>query len=148
MERFFTKSAAMLFPIREVNGKTEILLQQRKGWAAGKWDAAVGGHVDANEPMTACVQREAKEEIDIEISKDDIIFVNIQHNISKDSIYYDGHFFIKGFKGTPRICEPDKIGDLRWFDIDNLPDNMIDRRLQAIIDFKNGVTYTEFGWDK
>ncbi|MDR2413759.1 MAG: NUDIX domain-containing protein [Odoribacteraceae bacterium] len=46
----------------------EILLQKRgkrKALLPGKWDAAVGGHVSAGEPVEAALKRESLEELGI-----------------------------------------------------------------------------------
>lgn len=48
------------------NSEGEIYLQKRPEWKKiqpGKWDTAVGGHVDAGENITAALRREVEEEI-------------------------------------------------------------------------------------
>ena len=108
-ERFKTNSAVQLFLIREKNGKTEILLQKRKNcWAEGMWDSSASGHVEQGEPMTASLHREALEEIGIEINRDNIAFINMQHSNLEGLSYYNGYFFVKDFSGVPTIHEHDK----------------------------------------
>lgn len=147
-ERYKTKSAAILYLLRENNGKTEVLLQKRIGhYGNGKWDGAASGHVDKDESMTTSLIREAQEEIGVGINKCDILFTNITHCRFADSVYYNGHFFVKKYTGTPSICEPEKCSALEWFNIDSLPENTLKDRKQAIKDYLNNVTFTEFGWD-
>ena len=149
MKRYKVNSAIQLFLVKEDEQQTKLLLQKRTGgWASGMWDSSASGHVDENEPMTYSLQREAKEEIGVDIANKDVSFVNMQHSNLEGEIYYNGYFFAKTWKGEPRVCEKDLCTELQWFDIEELPENIIPNRLQAISDYKNGVTFTEFGWDK
>ena len=51
------------------NSKGELFLQQRPLWKdiqPGKWDTAVGGHIDLGEHVELALRREAKEELGLE----------------------------------------------------------------------------------
>ena len=51
------------------NSRGELYLQKRPEWKdiqPGKWDTAVGGHVDLGESVEQALQREAREELGIE----------------------------------------------------------------------------------
>ncbi len=67
-------------------GETELLWQQRSEKLSdfpGKWDVSAGGHVNLGETFADAAVREAREEIGIEISVDDLILVAFRrsHNI-------------------------------------------------------------------
>ncbi len=50
------------------NSRGELYLQKRPGWKdiqPGKWDTAVGGHVDLGESVEQALEREAREELGI-----------------------------------------------------------------------------------
>ncbi len=50
------------------NSRGELYLQKRPEWKdiqPGKWDTAVGGHVDLGESVEQALQREAREELGI-----------------------------------------------------------------------------------
>ena len=51
------------------NSQGELYLQKRPDWKdiqPGKWDTAVGGHVDYGEDIPSALQREVREELGIE----------------------------------------------------------------------------------
>lgn len=51
------------------NRRGELYLQRRPDWKdiqPGRWDTAVGGHVDFGEPVEAALRREAREELGLE----------------------------------------------------------------------------------
>ena len=58
------------------NGKGELYLQKRPEWKTiqpGKWDTAVGGHVDFGEDIRTALFREAREELGIDASQATLI---------------------------------------------------------------------------
>ena len=51
------------------NSQGDLYLQQRPDWKdiqPGKWDTAVGGHIDLGESVEIALKREAREELGIE----------------------------------------------------------------------------------
>ena len=44
--------------------------------------------------------------------------------------------------------EPHKCDDLSWFDLNDLPENVIPYIKQAIQNILNKEIYSEFGWKK
>lgn len=148
-DRFKNYSAVMLMLMRKNNdGKEDILLQKRKntGYMDGYWDFSASGHVEENEPMKKSMIREAFEELGVEIKYDDLDFVTLIHK-NKGAIYYNGYFKSEKWINEPKINEPEKCEEIKWFCIDNLPENLIDDRKEAIYNYKNKVSYSEFGWD-
>ena len=143
-ERFKTPSSVGLLLIRENNGKEEILLQKRKntGYMDGYYDVGASGHVEANETMKMALIREAKEEIGIDIEMKDVSFATMIHDISKN-VYYNGYFKVTKWKGEPIIGEKDKIEEIKWFNINKLPDNIIENRKKAIDNYKANIQYSE-----
>ncbi len=150
-ERYRTLSAVMLMLIREKNGVEEILLQKRKntGYMDGYWDYSASGHVENMESMKMAMKREAKEELLIDIDIKDLEFVSLVHKINgKDTIYYNGYFKTTKWKNEPKIGEPEKNEEIKWFDIHHLPENLVDDRKEAIYNYIHKIPYSEFGWDE
>jgi 8-oxo-dGTP diphosphatase len=74
------------------------------------------------------------------------------HRKSDDTLSGTGErvdFFvrIKAWKGEPFNAEPEKCDELRWYDLDVLPENTIPYVRKAIQNFLDGHPYDEFGWD-
>jgi len=145
VERYKTPSAVYLMLIKG----DDILLQKRAGkkWGSGWYDVSASGHVEKNESMRTAICRETKEEINVEISPEDLEFVCLMHNHFENINYYNGYFKPKKWKGTSKINEPDKCSDLIWVNIDNLPSNILPDRKLAIENYKNNIKYSEFGWN-
>ena len=93
-EKFKSLSAVLLFLTRKSGNNEEILFQKRKntGYFDGYYDLAATGHVDANEAMKCAMCREAKEELGIEISEEDLEFVCMIHKNTDGRTYYNGYF--------------------------------------------------------
>jgi 8-oxo-dGTP pyrophosphatase MutT (NUDIX family) len=125
----------------------EILLHRRKntGYQDGKWDMAASGHVDEGETAKMAVVRECAEELGIEMKIADLSFVHLSHRVSNSGgkTYYDIYFAVENYDGIPKIMEPNKCSELRWFNINDLPNEMIDIRKAVLDDYRNNIQYSE-----
>lgn len=142
-ERYKCIVAVFLILTRENKGKTEVLLQERynTGYMDGKYDTACSGHLEPNESLSMALVREAKEEINLDIDEEDLEFVSLIHPYKEG--YLNVFFTTKKYSGTPRIMEPDKCSNLQWFDIDNLPNNTIERIRNVIENMKQRILYDD-----
>jgi 8-oxo-dGTP diphosphatase len=128
----------------------QILLHKRKntGYADDQW-AYFGGGVDGNETIRQAAIREAKEEAGIIIQEEDIDVVHVKHAKHKAKSTYPEEYLIfyleaTIWNGTPQIMEPEKCDEIKWFDLDNLPENLLSKHILALI--KDGKIYSEQGW--
>ncbi len=134
-----------VFIILEKDGKVFLTRRQNTGWEDGKY-SLTGGHLDGEETAKQAAIREAKEELGVTIDPNDVQFVNVSHLITNsERIHFT--FIAKSWEGEPRNNEPEKADDGQWFDIDNLPENIMEVSKQTINWYKNNIVYTEFGWD-
>jgi len=125
----------------------KILLLRRfnTGYEDGNY-SVVAGHLDGNETFIQAMVREAKEEADINIKPEDLKVVHVMHRKVPNEERIDFFIMSNKWRGEPKIMEPHKCDDLRWFELDNLPDNIIPYVKQAIDCFLNNILYSEFGW--
>ena len=143
------KALSAIFPIiLKTNEKnTKILLHRRKntGYQDGKWDIAGSGHVDENETAKIAVLRECKEELGIDVKIDDLSFAHLSHrvSISGGRTYYDIYFVVNDYEGLPTIMEKDKCSELKWFELSDLPKDIIDIRKEAIENYLKNIPYSE-----
>jgi len=142
-KRYETKVAVFLVLTRTIEGKKEVLLQRRcnTGYMDGKYDMACSGHLEAGESLAMAVVREAKEEIGIEIEPHNLEPVAIIHPYKEN--YINVFFTAKKYNGIPKIMEKEKCDDLNWFEINNLPDNTIERIRNVLKNMKNGIIYDD-----
>lgn len=128
----------------------KILLQKRfnTGYEDGKY-SMVAGHVDEGETFTEAIIREAEEEAGIILKPENLKASHVMHRDSgseENNERVDVFFTAEKWGGEVENKEPHKCDDLSWFDLNNLPDNVIPYIEQAIDCIKNKVFYSEHGW--
>lgn len=141
-ERYKSKLVVDILLERENQNKREILLSLRKNTKSydGMYDLP-GGHVEQGEDLVDAMIREAKEEIGITIKREDLEIIHIYHVFQKDVL----KFVFKTKKYSDEIinAEPEICGELKWVDIDNIPENTIDGIKKEILNIKNNIFYDE-----
>lgn len=97
-----------------------LLCKRMKAPEAGHWNI-VGGKVDHMEPAELAARREAEEETGLSIGPirylgitEQLIEADRQHWISLLYVTDDT-------SGDPQLTEPDKLSEIGWFDLDDLP---------------------------
>ena len=143
-ERFKMPVAAYLI----VKNGDNLLLSLREG--TGYMDGYYGlvsGHVEEGEPVRYACVREAKEEANIELKMKDIKPACVMHRITPQTEYMDVFFVVENYDGKVENMEPNKCGELKYYDINNLPKNTIDYIKVGIHNSLNGVFYCEYGFD-
>lgn len=125
------------------NDKKEILLQKRKntGYMDGMYDSCCSGHVDEQETLKDALIREAKEEIGIDIDKEEIQLLSIIDAVEEN--YINFFFSIKKYKGTPSIIETNKCEELKWFKINEIPINTIPKVKKVLEITDTDIIYEE-----
>ena len=131
--------------IVENNNKILLLKRKNTGYEDGKY-CLPGGHLEKNESIRSAIIREAKEEIGIELSKEDLeLYKILNRKISEEIEYIDFIFRTTIWKGEILNKEKDKCEEIIWKDKNELPDNTIDFIKEIIKDSTS--IYIEYNWE-
>ena len=107
--------------------------------------ALIGGKIDKNESPTEALMREVQEEVGC-----------ILDTITVDQVlYFKGHkdtcvaftFKVDAWQGEPNNKEPEKHEHIKWFNLDDLPENILPRHRYIITCIREGVSYAEWGFE-
>lgn len=130
-----------------LNDKGQVLLQKRcnTGYMDGKY-GLVAGHLEKDESLVDGIIREAKEEIDAILDKNNIEFVcMIRRGDNCD--YVNTYFKYINYNKEIQRSEPKKCLELKWFDIDKLPDNIIPNDKRAINNMNKKLYLDEYDFN-
>jgi ADP-ribose pyrophosphatase YjhB (NUDIX family) len=142
-ERFKLIPTSHLILIKD--NKILLLRRFNTGYEDGNY-SVVAGHLDGNETFIQAMVREAREEAGIDIKPEDLKVVHVMHRKEPNEERIDFFIMAKKWKGEPKIMESHKCDDLSWFELDNLPKNIIPYVKQAIENIRNKTFYSEHGW--
>lgn len=142
MRRFKMIASSYLILIKD----DRVLLSRRfnTGYMDGHYSLPAG-HVDEGETVEDCLVREVKEEIGISVKKKDIKLVHVMHRKEND-IRLDFFYMVGGYKGEIKNMEPEKCDDLKWFELNKLPKNILPYIKQAIEESQQQVLYSDIGF--
>lgn len=149
-KRYTIKCAVFLILTKTENNEEYILLQRRchTGILDNQYDVSCSGHLEKGETLLQAVIREAAEEIGIDILAEDLSYVSTVHaNFSGDA-YILAVFHTNRYFGNPTIQEPNKCSDLRWFKLDDLPNDLASTRKTMIENYLSKRSYSEYGFQK
>ncbi len=127
------------------NEKGEVLLGERMGsHGAGEWSFP-GGHLDFGETIFETAKRETKEETGLDVSEFELISVadELRYIKTDNKHYLNIGIMAKYRGGEPKLMEPDKCREWRWFSLDNLPEKMMEGTELIIKNFKAGKIYQQ-----
>ncbi|NUR05905.1 MAG: NUDIX domain-containing protein [Nocardioidaceae bacterium] len=153
VERFVVVPAAYVVLLRPgAAGGREVLLMLRAntGYMDGHW-ASVAGHVEKGESVHAAARREALEEVGLTDLELEPWCAMQRTGATGDPIdeRVDYFFTCTSWTGTPRIVEPHKCADLRWCDLDALPEPVVPHERRVLDAVRAGSTppIVSFGFD-
>ena len=129
-----------------INDKKQILLQKRsanKRFDQNKW-ALCAGHVDAYESLEEAAIREIKEEIGLDISKEELIpFGERTILIKETNSHVTYSYYIKcNLKEKDFTIQKEELSEVKWFDIDEVI-NMIIAHDSTIVFSENRLKWFE-----
>ncbi len=142
-ENFQVVPASYLILIKD--GKILLLRRYNTGYEDGNY-SLVAGHVDGNETFIQAMIREAREEAGISLHPENLKVVHTMHRKCPDDERIDVFIQATSWTGKLTNMEPHKCDDLSWFKLDELPDNMVGYVKIALENYKNSISYSEFGY--
>ncbi len=125
------------------NGEGKVLLGLRKGsHGAGEWSFP-GGHLEFGETVFQTAMREVKEETDLDVSECELVSVADEMRYIKTD---NKHYLNLGVRvryegGEPKLMEPEKCAEWRWFAKDALPERMLEGTHLILRNYAAGKIY-------
>lgn len=123
-----------------MNEKGEVLLQKRtpnKKRNPNKW-AKTGGQVDSGETVEEAIFREVKEELGIEISKEQIKVVDIYKSDDKSKRFVYNFIFVVNYEIKDYILQEEEVAEIKYVTIEDM----------ELIKKENDSNYTFCNWDE
>lgn len=107
-----------------LNENNELLLLQRnKEPEKGFWSIP-GGSVELFETCEEAVIREIKEEVGVDIKVKKLLCV-VNHIVDKEKVHWvSPEYICEIINGEVKNLEPSKHLEVKWFNINKLPDNI------------------------
>ena len=118
-----------------------VLLQKRsanKRMWPNLWDVASGGHVLAGELGYQAGIREAKEELGVDLKRDELEFIGAttSENIQKDIInrHYNEYYIVhKDINLNDITIQEDEVQEVKWFNVEELK-KRVDNNFEGLTD--------------
>lgn len=115
-----------------LNNRGEVLLGKRIDDAKkassdlhgeGAWTMP-GGKLDFQETLIDGACREVFEEIGVRLDRNKLKVLSITDEIVPDNHYVTIGFLCEDFEGEPKAMESEEITEWKWYNLDNLPENV------------------------
>jgi ADP-ribose pyrophosphatase YjhB (NUDIX family) len=141
------KIVPAVYLLIRLDGKVLMCRRFNTGYCDGMYSLPAG-HLDGGESARTALLREAKEEVGLDLEVGDLRLVHAIHRVAQEGDHerIDLFFETKKWQGTPKNMEPEKCDDVRWFDMNKLPEDITPEVKQVLERFKIGEIYSEFGF--
>jgi 8-oxo-dGTP pyrophosphatase MutT (NUDIX family) len=129
------------------NGNDVLLLRRCNASFGNGLYSMVGGKVDPGERALHAIKREVLEEVGLDIPESSFELVHTFHRKGPDGDLVALCFKVDVSRlSLPKNNEPEKHDDMRFFPLDQLPENILPAHRQAIMGIQKGSSYSEHGW--
>jgi 8-oxo-dGTP pyrophosphatase MutT (NUDIX family) len=126
--------------------KVAFLLRTNTSWMNNHYGLP-GGRVEEAEKFTDAAVREAKEEVGVDIDPADLKLALTWQAHYDDGDWIQVVFEAAKWQGELFNAEPDVHGELQWFDLDALPENVLRENKFILENINAGNNFAEFGWN-
>lgn len=100
-----------------------------------------GGKLDYGDTIDGGAARELLEETGLVAKKLELFSVGNDRN--EHAHFVTIGFICTDFEGEPEVKEPDEIIEWKWFDMNELPENIFIASKRMIQNYKDGIIYRE-----
>ena len=104
----------------------------------GTWTMP-GGKVDFMEKLIDAAKRELKEETGLVANELELLCIS--DDMTDTAHYVTVGFIVKEYTGNVKTMEPETILEWKWFDLNNLPENLYKPSAKCIEKYKQGIIY-------
>ncbi|MBC7708072.1 NUDIX domain-containing protein [Polaromonas sp.] len=129
------------------NGKYAFVLRANTGWRDGYYGLPAG-KVEKNESYIQGAIREAQEEVGVTLQATNLKHVLTSHRFEDGSDWVDVVFEADKWEGEVVNNEPHMHGELAWFGLDNLPENINPSLGLMLEQIADGNNFFEYGWEE
>lgn len=133
------------YVILEKDGKIAFVLRSNTDWMNDHYGLP-SGKVEQNEDYVSAAIREAKEEVGVTVTPEDLEFVHVVHR-RHETFWVDIYFRAKSWEGEAYNAEPHVHSELKWLDPQQLPKNVIPAVVDALEHIKNKKPFSLHGWN-
>ncbi len=126
----------------------EILMLLRKNILLDGLYSIIAGHLDGGETVLEAAIRESKEECGVDVNPENIEVRTVCHSFSRHNNreYVQFYAICKKWSGQIVNMEPSKCGEIKFFPINELPQNTVPYIKDGIEKTLSGVHFYEYGW--
>lgn len=129
--------------------KDNVLLMRRAntGYMDGMYSLP-SGHVEEFEPAELATIREAKEEIGVDVKVSDLQLVYVLYRKGYEGDHERVCLFFEAtiWKNEIKNHEPHKCDDVRWFAMNDLPENMAQEVKYMFSELVKGKLYSSYNY--
>ena len=104
----------------------------------GTWTMP-GGKVEFMETLIDAAKRELKEETNLEATNLELLCVS--DDMTDTAHYVTVGFIVNEYTGEEKTMEPETILEWKWFDLNDLPENLYKPSAKCIEKYKQGIIY-------
>lgn len=123
--------------------KGKILLLKQTAPNGGNY-TLVGGTIEQKEFAIECLIRESKEEAGIILKQENLQLAHILHKRRPHESRITLYFKAKKWEGQLKSLEPKKFEAVKWFKLNNLPENLTGTVNHVLKQYRKGKMYSEF----
>ena len=113
MKKKIEKFPLSVHLILELDDKILFIKRKNTGYEDGKYSLPAG-KVEKNESVYDAIVRETREEIGIDILKDEVEIIHVLHRRGDDYGRIDYFFKTSKWRGKVFNAEPDKCDEVKW----------------------------------